>query len=212
AFVATAQASATLALQEAKAFEQSARSQLSGQSLAYNNIEDRALRQRLTQAFPGYQWVAPTNTPQRAAWAVDRSTGTMIPVLDDGSGGGLTVAQVENRWRTIDKSLELAGLIDGVPTSITLWAQLERAKIAKLANSTIAILTMGTDDFSSPEIPGWEDVECEIKQRAADEVRDRVIGSTPVGTLVTYIGKLNDWGEFTGFGGTGIPTSLPVCP
>lgn len=213
AFAATAAASATLALIEAQAFDDSAHSRLAGAELGFENLQDAASRQRLREAFPGYRFMASNNPPQDAAWAIDRSSGSLIPVLDDRTGGGVTVAQVESTWRTIDKGLELAGIVDGVPTSITLWAQLERAKIAKLANSTIAVLTMGTDDFSPPEPPpSFEDVKCEVMESAAGGAVGAVTGGTAVGTVLTVIGKLNDWGEFTGFGGTGIPTSLPVCP
>lgn len=213
ALAATAAASATLALIEQQAFETSALSVLAAAGeLGFDNIRDRDIAMRLRGTHRGFAFLGPAKGAQQAFWAIDPRSGSLLPVLEDGSGGGLTVARVESTWRTIDKALELAGVIDGVPTSITLWAQLERAKIAKLANSTIAILTMGTEDFSPPEAPNFEDVECEVIQRAVDGGVDHFLGDSAAGEILTYIGKLNDWGEFTGFGGTGIPTSLPVCP
>ena len=142
-------------------------------------LADLDLRQRLDAAWPGgWVYVGPqqedVDAPVDELFAIERGTGSVVSVLvPGGQGGRVTVQQVERTFDAIDSVLELAGVVDGIPTSITLWASLERAKIRKLRIATIAILTMGTGEFRPPTDTGFGDWACDV----ANDLGGRVVGA-----------------------------------
>jgi len=147
-------------------------------------------------------------------WAIDRRSGSLLPVLADGSGGTLTVEEVNQTFDRISTILDTAGMVDGMPTSITLWAKLEQAKLAKLRTATIAILTMGGDLEVGPT--DFNDEACdavnEAGNAAANAAGGAIFGAGAMGAIDEVrdaIGKFNDFGSF--FGAEGIPTEFEFC-
>ncbi|MEN8235671.1 MAG: hypothetical protein ABFR89_12205 [Actinomycetota bacterium] len=216
AFRRTAVASATLAVLEAGIFDDDPANVGPDGPLVVNSIADRDLAAHFRDTWPGSVFVSSTDGDPDEVWAVHRATGTLTTVLADASGGAATVSEVNALFDRVDTMLEFAGIVNGMPTSITLWADLERAKLAKLRTATIAILTMGGELQVGDTGFGGEG--CDWLNKGgnwfAGSAGRRIFGNASMDALddaLSPIGMFNDWGSFFGFGDSGIPTDFSFC-
>ena len=184
---AAVRATARHALLEAGLYETSTVSELAGQplialnpfSLISSAIPTLTAEQReaWTRAMAGYTSgyrIVPASGSPVAFWYVDRSTGALLGVLADGSGGGSTAQEIQKLEAQLTNVLNWVNAIGGYFGMIGMaggvWISLEKAKLKKLMAATLAIATMEAPvdigDFSGVVA----DVACDAIKGAAGEV------------------------------------------
>lgn len=121
----------------------------------------------------GYRLVPASGSPV-AFWYVERSTGALLGVLADGSGGGTTAEEIQKLEGQLTNVLNWVNAIGGyfgvIGMAGGVWLSLEKAKLKKLMAATLAIATMEAPvdigDFSGVAA----DVACDAIKGAAGEV------------------------------------------
>lgn len=191
---ASVHATARLGLLEGGLFQRSTASELEGASLIGLNpfalissaipglsAEQRAAWERAMDGFTGGYRIVPATGEPVAFWYVDRATGSLLGVLEDGSGGGSSAEELEALERQLTALINWVNAVGGyfgiLGMQAGVWLSLEKAKLKKLIAATIAIGTLtspvGIEDFSG--VAG--DVACDAIKGAAGEVFDMVAGS-----------------------------------
>lgn len=193
AFKTTARRTARLALMESAVSANNTVAWLRGQSLTavgfsvFDLFEDRSVAGALAGALEswdafGVHAAVPENGTPVAAWAIERSSGTMWGVLGSGAGGGTEEADINQTFddaRSTLESIRFAGDIStmlgmpGLSFGAGVWIQLELTKLEKLRAATIMLATM-----TAPEgdISDLGDLACDLARSAAGEGIGRATG------------------------------------
>ena len=147
---------------------------------------ERTAYRKMIEGWPPNSRFA-VNSAISAAAAVDRETGTLIAVLPDGTGGGVTEEEIDRNFKQIIALVEMSGSVG----ALSAWAKLEKAKLEKLRVATIAIHRMdaqGVIDLLHEEAckklgkmitagafaglrrasPAWGGVAIDLRERAKD--------------------------------------------
>lgn len=208
----TAERTSRLAAIEAALTDTNATERLTGPLTAPGfgdmTAEQRLVHDRLTNGWPGTARFA-VNEAFDAAMATDPTTGTMIAVLPDGTGGGTTEEEIKARFKQAIAMTELAG---GAGGAFKHWAALEKAKLEKLQFATLVIFRMSVEGILetireeackklSKEATGW-----------ALSGMKRLSGTLHGMTALAQerLKEINRWGDAAGLP-PGLPTKLKVC-
>ncbi len=167
----------------------------------------------LKAGWPHFEkYVVPATGEIKSAFGIDMKTGTLIGIIEDGSGGGITEAEVNNSFDTIDNILDaVETYMSGPPAA---WAKLEKAKMSKLRVATIMIVKM--------EVPDWEgmirDAACDAASGAVDSVIEAGVRATGGETAVDLLGVARDsietadtFGTAFGLGSVDASVAIPGC-
>ena len=126
AFARTLRQTARLAVGEAAVFEESALDLLAdadltlltdgrftAEGLAALPVASRDVWPKLLEQYPLADKVVPTSGTPVAFWAVDQQTGTVLGVLDDGSGGGRSAPLAPCVDQLSDQAFNALGALGG---------------------------------------------------------------------------------------------------
>ena len=120
---ATFRQTAQLAVAESALHETSTLSALSGVPLVVASgathftsneelsAEERAQWRRVMEEYPRYTYLVPESGSPMAFWAIERNTGSLLGVLQNGSGGAETYVQIE---QTIDEIMTIIRYLEMV--------------------------------------------------------------------------------------------------
>jgi hypothetical protein len=135
-----------------------------------------------------YTLLVPSDGEPVAFWSVYESSGSVLGVLEDGSGGvqNAITDRVERSLAFFDMLESLASI--GVVTG-GAWLDLELAKARAVSYATLWIATVG-DGF--PDVPDGISPEDMAEDFVEGQIEDAVLDSLP-GNLGEVIGDIEDW-------------------
>ncbi len=206
----TANRTATLAAFEAALYDGAAATRLT-ENLAELNIgnatdESRAAFRSLSNGWPG-SWRLAFNDDLDAAVAADPVNGTLIAVLDDGTGGAVTEEEIKRGFKQAIALTELYG-----SAGFKVWASLEKAKLEKLRFATLVIHRMSIEGILETIL----EEACRKMKKTATAWATGAIGAADeemAGLTTFYIDKAKEikrFGDAIGLA-PAVPTEVPVC-
>jgi hypothetical protein len=195
AFVRTLERTARLAVAERALFETSTASALAGRALERLPAGQVAPRDgplapyaRALDEYSAYDRLVPTDTGPFAFWAVRPTTGELLGILHDGSGGGSGT----DGAHIIDKTaaaLGLAASFAGLGFAVGAFISLQKA-IAKVTLVLAAwILTIG--DENPPPDP---DLSKNVKDLACDLAKDTLGAASHAYEAIDKLDKVGEIG------------------
>jgi len=208
----TAERTSRLAAIEAALTDTNATERLTGTLSAPGfgdmTAEQRLIHDQLTNGWPGTARFA-VNEAFDAAMATDPTTGTMVAVLPDGTGGGTTEEEIKARFKQAIAMTELAG---GAGGAFKHWAALEKAKLEKLQFATLVIFRMSVEGI----LETIEEEACKKLNKAATgwalSGMKRLSGTLHGMTALAQerLKEINRWGDAAGLPPS-LPTKLKIC-
>lgn len=137
-------------------------------------VETERAWSRLLEAYGSSHRLVPKTGELLGFYAVDRATGSALAVLPDGTGGGATRSPIEVDLQWTISSLDWASAVGGAFGIIGLaggvWIALEKAKLKKLIQATIAIDSLDAPDGADSLDDSIEDVACDVLKGLAGEL------------------------------------------
>ncbi len=132
-----------------------------------------------------------------AFWAIDDTTGSVVGILSDGSGGSIGEVEAElARTKVVLHQVQQAGGFIGV------WAHIAEIEAELVARATITLLGGDPGDWSDPFLGP----PCGAAEGA-------ILGRIPGGALAgEVLGAIDDGLAVTGLNPDGVTPSLPGCP
>lgn len=162
----TLRQSARIAVAESATLKTSTLSLLGSESLAVNEPDflrtlpsdlDGAVRDQWNAATRFLPWddilLIPNDGEPVAFWAVNKKTGSLLGVLDDGSGGARERRELMQQLRSslmMLDALDLVAGLKGASPGLGAWISLQKVVLESLVRSTI-IIDMALDpDYEGP--------------------------------------------------------------
>jgi hypothetical protein len=128
--------------------------------------------------LPNAHRVVPSAGSPVAFWHIDRITGSLLGILEDGAGGGQSIEQWEHDMNTTLEAFERFGAIlsfgGSLGTAAGTWLSLEITKAKKLIAATVVIA--GGTPTNDPT--NWDDFACNAAAGAAGGAFDHLAGGT----------------------------------
>lgn len=193
AFRTTVEQTARLAAIERHLYADSTASRLEGRVTEYLDRAGVASREgplapwaRLIESYSLSHRLLPTDAERFAFWTVS-DEGTVIGVLPDGSGGGITPKQAEDACKTINQGAavsDIAGGWLGLPGAYGAFIALQKAIIKQYLKQAARISAIGEGPL--PDVPGCggaSDFPCDVG-------KDALLGAIPGGRLIGGFDKV----------------------
>ncbi len=217
AFKATLRGTAMLSEVESTLYPQSTLNNISENmkfvEYSVEGKQRKAQLQQLTAGWPHYEkYLVPSEGDINSGIGVDSQTGTVISILYDGSGGGITEAETNRKFDAIDALLdEVGSYTSGAPA---FWAKLQKAKMAKLRVATISIIKMESPDLDSI----IHDDACAAASGVADSIVEAGVRAVGGESAVDLLDSLSDSVEYfdtyassIGMGSIDASIHIPGC-
>lgn len=102
-------------------------------------------------------------------WLLNDKTGTVIGLLDDGSGGGTSVVELKAEQKRIETALDVIGRYG--PGLAGVFASIEKAKVQAIFKAAIMIATMEAQT-------GWSDIGASLGCDMAKSAIGKVLPAT----------------------------------
>ena len=208
----TAERTAELAAIEAATYDNSAADRLTGPltapGFADMTAEERVIFNALTNGWPGTSQFA-VNEAFDGGVGADPNSGTLIALLPDGTGGGITEVEIKRRFK---QAIGIVELIGGRSAAFKHWAALEKTKLEKLKFATLVIFRMSTDG-----------ILLTIREEACSKLSSAATGwalsglkrlDPTFGSMTAFaqetLKKMKTWGDAAGLA-PAVPDKIKVC-